>query len=167
MLSFTIVPVSGPHSPPPTAAYAMCGLGNYIYLFGGRQFLPHSSPFCNEMWCLNVTDVRNVEWEKVPTQNTPPSRWGHTLLNYNGFLILFGGSEIGATYNDVWVLDVRHHHPELDPLDREPPPPPSLRWHRVIIAEGEPTPMSRGGHSAAIMVSTHLSYLSVCCECSS
>lgn len=140
-------------APPSTAAYAMCSIGPYVYLFGGRQYLADASPFSNELWCLDVSDLDNLQWEKVGTTNPPPPRWGHTMQYYKGHLIVFGGSQIGATYNDVWVLDIRKHHPPEDALDggrriiRG-----KMAWRQVVLAETDPTPTPRGGHSAVIMV---------------
>ena len=33
----------------------------------------------------------------------PPGRWGHTVLYYEHFVFLYGGSRPGTSYGDIWV----------------------------------------------------------------
>jgi hypothetical protein len=34
---------------------------------------------------------------------TPPGRWGHTLIYYKHYIVLYGGSRPGCSFGDLWV----------------------------------------------------------------
>lgn len=148
-VKITNIPTRGLITPPPTAACAVCSVDNVVYMFGGRQYLAHDRPFSNDLWCLDMTDPSNAHWDILPTYNTPPPRWGHTLQLYNGHLILFGGSRIGLTYQDLWILDIRHRHTAAG---RASGGRQSLVWREVVFAESDRIPAPRGGHSAVVLV---------------
>lgn len=60
---------------------------------------------------LYLLDLRNNEvnpsWIIIPVQGaTPGKRYGHTLVFFKPFLIVFGGNTGTVPVNDVWVLNV-------------------------------------------------------------
>lgn len=58
---------------------------------------------------LFLLDLRNnnESWIIIPvTGPTPGKRYGHTLIFFKPFLIVFGGNTGTFPVNDVWVLNV-------------------------------------------------------------
>lgn len=57
---------------------------------------------------LFLLDLRNTEtWIIIPvTGPTPGKRYGHTMVFFKPFLIVFGGNTGTTAVNDVWVLNV-------------------------------------------------------------
>lgn len=84
--------------------------------------------------------MTSYTWEKLRPLNPPPPRWGHTMTSYGKFLFVFGGSQLGATYNDLWYLNTE----DINPDDWN-----SLQW--VHVSVGTAVPECRGGHSAILM----------------
>jgi hypothetical protein len=187
-----------PHTPPNNSAFALCGGGNssssssdYIYLYGGRilQWTPHhhlESGFTDGLWQYHRptnqwTNLHNSFLINIDshTSSIPPASWGHTTVMFEDHLFLFGGSSVGMTYNDLWMIDLRHIRSELQKrkeMEEEvesashqgmktagggrrtggahPPPRAQFisdHWKLVPLpAENRPT--ARGGHAAVLMV---------------
>ena len=60
---------------------------------------------------LYLLDLRNNEtnpsWIIIPTQGpSPGKRYGHTLILFKPFLIIFGGNTGTVPVNDVWIMNV-------------------------------------------------------------
>lgn len=85
---------------PARVNHASASVGNYIYSFGGycEQLsfyeLKHSTPI--DVYQLNTITLK---WKKRPIPNneseqfalTPYFRYGHTCVNYQDFVYLWGG----------------------------------------------------------------------------
>lgn len=88
-------------------AMAFHGQESTIYIFGGSKVLfgnkPQSDNILNDTWRL-----KNDEWSKVETKDSPPPRAESTMVydEFTGKLVLFGGYVIrGKNYvklNDTW-----------------------------------------------------------------
>lgn len=122
---------------------------NTIYLFGG---LGSDNNFLGDLWCFHAGSRSQARWELLRTVrregdtlpeveggdvSIPASRWGHTMVEHQGALYMFGGSSPGRAYTGLWRLDtsVRPCVWTLLPCEGKKPPP-------------------RGGHSATVVRDT-------------
>ena len=56
-------------------------------------------------WIKN--NENNPHWIIIPTQGASPGkRYGHTIVFFKPFLIIFGGNTGTIPVNDVWILNV-------------------------------------------------------------
>ncbi|KAI4861493.1 galactose oxidase [Hypoxylon rubiginosum] len=107
-------------SPSPRRAHTACLYKNGIYMFGGGDGVRA----LNDIWRLDVTDVHKMSWKLVsgpssgsgsngstPTKDVgrPKARGYHTANMVGSKLIIYGGSDGGECFNDVWVYDVDAH----------------------------------------------------------
>jgi N-acetylneuraminic acid mutarotase len=126
-------------------AHTACLYRNGIYVFGGGDGVRA----LNDVWRLDVSDVSKMTWKLIsaPTTSPPPTidkdgnetkvvdtkpkaRGYHTANMVGSKLIIFGGSDGGECFRDVWVFDVE-----------------SLVWKAVNIAVSYP----RLSHTATIV----------------
>lgn len=123
---------------------------NDIYLFGG---LGQSDDFLSDLWCFHAGARGQCRWERLRTVREPEDagqevggggpgaipagRWGHTMVEHQGVLYMFGGTSPGQAYTGLWRLD-----PSVRPC----------RWS-LLAQEGEQPP-ARGGHSATVVGDT-------------
>ncbi|KAK8103830.1 galactose oxidase [Apiospora kogelbergensis] len=101
----------------PRRAHTACLYKNGIYVFGGGDGVRA----LNDIWRLDVSDVTKMSWKLVssPTSsspnsttardNRPKARGYHTANMVGSKLIIYGGSDGGECFNDVWVYDVDTH----------------------------------------------------------
>jgi hypothetical protein len=173
-----------PITPPNNSAYSMSGdnFGN-LYLFGGRvhewRHDQLESSFTNGLWQYHrpTNQWTNLHSSFLITQEriSPPATWGHTTVIYEDILFLFGGSSTGMTFNDLWMIDLRHIRSEMQRRQSEvtdsdtitavgrglgglaarPSAFISDHW-KLISLPVENRPIARGGHAAVLMVSTSL-----------
>jgi hypothetical protein len=146
-----------PLTPPNNCAYAMAGdQYSNVYLFGGRILhMDHhqvESNFTNELWRYHFP---TNQWTNLNSyldpHGLPSGCWGHTIVIYQNILFLFGGSCIGETFNDLWMIDIRFISAEVDRI-LQPNRQITNHWKRIPLpAENRPRP--RGGHGAVLMVS--------------
>jgi hypothetical protein len=99
-------------------AHTACLYRNGIYVFGGGDGIRA----LNDVWRLDVSDVNKMSWKLIssPTPPTPEkdekesksvdpkpkARGYHTANMVGSKLIIFGGSDGGECFRDVWVFDV-------------------------------------------------------------
>ncbi|KAK7984910.1 kelch domain-containing protein [Apiospora saccharicola] len=107
----------GDKAPSPRRAHTACLYKNGIYVFGGGDGVRA----LNDIWRLDVSDVAKMSWKLVsspttssPTStaardNRPKARGYHTANMVGSKLIIYGGSDGGECFNDVWVYDVDTH----------------------------------------------------------
>ncbi|TKW58404.1 Host cell factor 1 [Colletotrichum tanaceti] len=96
-------------------AHTACLYKNGIYIFGGGDGVRA----LNDVWRLDVSDMNKMSWKLVsgPERAPPPGvretrpkpRGYHTANMVGSKLIIFGGSDGGECFNDVWVYDVDAH----------------------------------------------------------
>mmetsp|Transcript_9414 Transcript_9414/g.17615 ORF Transcript_9414/g.17615 Transcript_9414/m.17615 type:complete len:506 (+) Transcript_9414:52-1569(+) len=136
---------------------AMCMFGKNVFCFGGRD--SHGT-FLNSLLCLSTdsgvwTEVHPCVGASRAGESRwyPPKRWGHTIIEWNGLMILFGGGEYGQTYNDLWVLDLTSL--QLDNTSGEWTM--HHGWKRINTyildadAEARRQPLGRSGHACLVM----------------
>lgn len=103
--------IIGDRMPSKRRAHTACLYKNGIYVFGGGDGVRA----LNDIWRLDVTDVNKMSWRLVSSPDKvapgikdvrPKARGYHTANMVGGKLIIFGGSDGGECFEDVWVYDV-------------------------------------------------------------
>lgn len=129
--------IVGDHTPSKRRAHTACLYKNGIYVFGGGDGVRA----LNDVWRLDVSDTSKMSWKMicgpedagtaaVREGHRPKARGYHTANMVGGKLIIFGGSDGGECFNDVWVYDVE-----------------SRQWKAVSI----PVTYRRLSHTATIV----------------
>ncbi|KAI1811761.1 galactose oxidase [Poronia punctata] len=106
--------IVGDQIPSPRRAHTACLYKNGIYVFGGGDGVRA----LNDIWRLDVSDPNKMSWrlvsspDKSPTGDAgvgvtkPKARGYHTANIVGSKLIIYGGSDGGECFNDVWVYDI-------------------------------------------------------------
>ncbi|KAL1841966.1 hypothetical protein VTJ49DRAFT_6289 [Mycothermus thermophilus] len=127
--------ILGDMAPSRRRAHTACLYKNGIYVFGGGDGVRA----LNDIWRLDVSDVNKMSWKLIsdpsgtssssaagaaaaaaagsrsPAIGTdkstayPKARGYHTANMVGSKLIIYGGSDGGECFNDVWVYDVETH----------------------------------------------------------
>ncbi|OAQ66961.1 galactose oxidase, central domain-containing protein [Pochonia chlamydosporia 170] len=107
--------IVGDKVPSKRRAHTACLYKNGIYVFGGGDGVRA----LNDIWRLDVSDPTKMSWklisgpEKSSSSSTkdyrPKARGYHTANMVGSKLIIFGGSDGGECFDDVWVYDVETH----------------------------------------------------------
>ncbi|KAI1501151.1 hypothetical protein F5X99DRAFT_383516 [Biscogniauxia marginata] len=116
--------IVGERVPSARRAHTACLYKNGIYVFGGGDGVRA----LNDIWRLDVSDVNKMSWKLVSGSsssdtgskdsrsssssggsNKPKARGYHTANMVGSKLIVYGGSDGGECFNDVWVYDVDTH----------------------------------------------------------
>lgn len=89
----------------------------------------------DELFKLSFKNPEEASWSILPViGNTPGRRYGHVLVVYRQFVIVFGGNTGSeAVNNDLWILD----------LSKTP-----LMWNKLEVQGAVPAP--RIYHSASL-----------------
>ena len=130
--------ILGDAVPSKRRAHTACLYKNGVYVFGGGDGIRA----LNDIWRLDVGDVNKMSWKLISESTdpdvapspgkelVPKARGYHTANMVGSKLIIFGGSDGGECFNDVWVYDVEKH-----------------AWKRVSI----PSAHRRLSHTATIV----------------
>lgn len=102
--------IIGDRVPSKRRAHTACLYKNGIYVFGGGDGIRA----LNDIWRLDVSDMNKMSWRIVSSGGEksssgdlkPKARGYHTANMVGGKLIIFGGSDGGECFDDVWVYDV-------------------------------------------------------------
>ncbi|PKS08215.1 hypothetical protein jhhlp_005157 [Lomentospora prolificans] len=107
--------IVGDKVPSKRRAHTACLYKNGIYIFGGGDGVRA----LNDIWRLDVSDMTKMSWKLISSPDKPSNNGGrdlrpkargyHTANMVGGKLIIFGGSDGGECFNDVWVYDVEKH----------------------------------------------------------
>lgn len=105
--------IVGDKLPSKRRAHTACLYKNGIYIFGGGDGVRA----LNDVWRLDVSDMTKMSWKLIsaPEKNQagkdyrPKARGYHTANMVGSKLIIFGGSDGGECFDDVWVYDVDEH----------------------------------------------------------
>jgi len=100
---------AGDRYPSKRRAHTACLYRNGIYVFGGGDGVRA----LNDVWRLDVADTNKLSWKLIspPTspaledKTKPKARGYHTANMVGSKLIIFGGSDGGECFRDVWVFD--------------------------------------------------------------
>lgn len=103
-----------PH-PSKRRAHTACLYKNGIYVFGGGDGVKA----LNDVWRLDVSDTSKMSWKLISPatssdeksgrdlpDNKPKARGYHTANMVGSKLIIFGGSDGGECFKDIWIFDV-------------------------------------------------------------
>ncbi len=114
-----------------------------LYLILGLIFLVFSFP--GSLWA--------DEWQELFPTTKPSARYGHTMVELNGNLYVFGGSE-QVTGSDVMQSDVENHRASGQPMPMGAPmndlwkyDPTQNSWNQLTPSS---SPRARQSHSAAV-----------------
>ncbi|KAH7196758.1 uncharacterized protein B0J16DRAFT_326587 [Fusarium flagelliforme] len=103
--------IIGEKMPSKRRAHTACLYKNGLYIFGGGDGVRA----LNDIWRLDVADVNKMSWRLVSSSDKaspgtkdyrPKARGYHTANMVGSKLIIFGGSDGGECFDDVWVYDV-------------------------------------------------------------
>ncbi|KAK2594791.1 hypothetical protein QQS21_007478 [Conoideocrella luteorostrata] len=106
--------IHGDRIPSKRRAHTACLYKNGIYVFGGGDGVRA----LNEIWRLDVSDVTKMSWKLISgpekagssgKETRPKARGYHTANMVGSKLIIFGGSDGGECFDDVWVYDIETH----------------------------------------------------------
>lgn len=104
--------VIGDRVPSKRRAHTACLYKNGLYVFGGGDGVRA----LNDIWRLDVSDANKMSWklisgpEKGGSQGPRPKARGYHTANMVGSkLIIYGGSDGGECFDDVWVFDVEEN----------------------------------------------------------
>lgn len=97
---------AGDRYPSQRRAHTACLWRNGIYVFGGGDGVRA----LNDVWRLDVADTAKMSWKLVSAPSSgegkPKARGYHTANMVGSKLIIFGGSDGGECFRDVWIFDV-------------------------------------------------------------
>ncbi|CAG8980470.1 hypothetical protein HYALB_00012382 [Hymenoscyphus albidus] len=102
--------IGGERQPSKRRAHTACLYRNGIYVFGGGDGVRA----LNDVWRLDVADTNKMSWKLISAPSSgsiedktkPKARGYHTANMVGSKLIIFGGSDGGECFRDVWVFDV-------------------------------------------------------------
>jgi hypothetical protein len=102
--------IGGDRQPSKRRAHTACLYRNGIYVFGGGDGVRA----LNDVWRLDVADTNKMSWKLISAPSSgsmedktkPSARGYHTANMVGSKLIIFGGSDGGECFRDVWVFDV-------------------------------------------------------------
>lgn len=110
--------IMGDKVPSKRRAHTACLYKNGIYVFGGGDGVRA----LNDIWRLDVSDMSKMSWKLISGPSSvdgrspvtgkdlrPKARGYHTANMVGSKLIIYGGSDGGECFNDVWVYDVETH----------------------------------------------------------
>lgn len=111
--------ILGDKVPSKRRAHTACLYKNGVYVFGGGDGVRA----LNDIWRLDVSDMTKMSWKLISApspsadgrspvngkDSRPKARGYHTANMVGGKLIIYGGSDGGECFNDVWVYDVETH----------------------------------------------------------
>eukprot|EP00397_Hematodinium_sp_SG-2012_P001957 GEMP01001962.1.p1 GENE.GEMP01001962.1~~GEMP01001962.1.p1 ORF type:complete len:795 (+),score=125.88 GEMP01001962.1:297-2681(+) len=114
---------------------AACVESNQLVVYGGATGGGQLSS--DELYLL---DLEQSVWMAVPVQGiTPGRRYGHSMIFFKPYLILFGGNTGSKTENDVWTLNAELSPFSWSQVNVNGPKPPSPRvYHSADVCETGP-----------------------------
>ncbi len=103
---------------------------NFIFIAGGLA--------SDELFLLELKPgINGAEWEWVMVQvekgPTPGKRYGHSLVYYKPFFILFGGNLNNEVANDVWIFNSEQRPLQWVKLDIKGELPQPRIYHSAVV----------------------------------
>jgi hypothetical protein len=90
------------------------------------------------LWVLNL---ETGGWQALEVPNGPSPRYNHTAAWIPGKgMIIFGGRDGSAAFNDMWLLTLQEAVPETAAPTTEPAAAPAEPTATPAAAPAEPTP---------------------------
>ncbi|KAG5987259.1 hypothetical protein E4U43_005166 [Claviceps pusilla] len=108
--------IVGDKVPSKRRAHTACLYKMGIYVFGGGDGVRA----LNDIWRLDVSDSTKMSWRLISApvkassssdkkETCPKARGYHTANMVGSKLIIFGGSDGGECFDDVWIYDIDKH----------------------------------------------------------
>ena len=126
--------------PPARAAHSACALDeNHLAIFGGTCLAGELAK--DDLYVLELSTEKNSSiWYKVPNNGPGPGkRYGHVIIYYEPYLLIFGGNLGNGLTNKV-------HFTTIDPNDYTKP----VKWNVLNVLDKSPIPPPRIYHACAI-----------------
>ena len=114
------------YEPLPRVLHAAVAVDNKLHMWGGWTGPKENSQELAQK--LEVFDISTELWEQKPTHGTPsPGLWSTAYAVVGSCLFVFGGSDGGSCYNNLFKLDlctfqwkqVRVSNPSSGPQKKE------------------------------------------------
>lgn len=106
--SYKFYNVASGNLPGPRAAHgAVCVDKNKLIIFGGAS--KSGLLASNELYQLNVEDELQSSWSILTCkkENRPSKRYGHVMLYFKPYIIIFGGNmKNNIPNNDLWIANI-------------------------------------------------------------
>ena len=126
--------------PPARAAHSACALDEtHLAIFGGTCLAGELAK--DDLYVLELSTEKNSSiWYKVPNNGPGPGkRYGHVIIYYEPYLLIFGGNLGNGLTNKV-------HFTTIDPNDYTKP----VKWNVLNVLDKSPIPPPRIYHACAI-----------------
>ena len=126
--------------PPARAAHSACALkGNHLAIFGGTYLAGTLAP--DDLYVLEVSTEKNRSiWYKVPNKGPGPGkRYGHVIIYYEPYLLIFGGN-LGKGLTNKVVFTTLNEDDFTKPI----------KWEELKVLDNSPIPSPRIYHASAI-----------------
>ena len=126
--------------PPARAAHSACALkGNHLAIFGGTYLAGALAP--DDLYVLEVSTEKNRSiWYKVPNKGPGPGkRYGHVIIYYEPYLLIFGGN-LGKGLTNKVVFTTLNEDDLTKPI----------KWEELKVLDNSPIPSPRIYHASAI-----------------
>ena len=126
--------------PPARAAHSACALkGNHLAIFGGTYLAGTLAP--DDLYVLEVSTEKNRSiWYKVPNKGPGPGkRYGHVIIYYEPYLLIFGGN-LGKGLTNKVVFTTLNEDDLTKPI----------KWEELKVLDNSPIPSPRIYHASAI-----------------
>lgn len=120
--------------PSPRAAHSSCCVNvNQMVIYGGATGSGGLAP--EELYLLDLKNGENqAEWIVVPVKGVSPGRrYGHSLVFFKPYLILFGGNFGNEAVNDVWIFNSESQPLTWQKLDIQGEFPPTRVYHSAAV----------------------------------
>jgi dynein heavy chain len=97
---------ANPHVPTPRGAHSAAIIGDYVYVFGGYGGVGYQRRDLNDVRRFHLPTMAWVRTDQHSFVGTPPEpRSGHTGVASGSLLMVFGGWNGNAQFNDLFLLD--------------------------------------------------------------
>jgi N-acetylneuraminic acid mutarotase len=120
---------------PKRVNHAACAVDEIVYSFGGYctgEEYHYKRPIDVHQLNTNTLQWTLVKYQEDPISDTVPfQRYGHTVVSYNGIIVLWGGRNDEGACNLIYMFDAH-----------------SKKWYQPDVHGLKPA--SRDGHSATI-----------------
>lgn len=126
--------------PPPRAAHSSCAINeNHLAIFGGAGVGGELVP--DDLYVLQLSlEQNNCIWHKIPCEDQGPGkRYGHVIVYYKPYLLIFGGNLGNCLTNNVHYTQINENNISLP-----------IKWNILKTTENSPLPPPRIYHACSI-----------------
>lgn len=120
-------------TPLPRAAHAATAVqANQMVVFGGAQ--SHGNLVDNDLYLLKLSsNEAQGKWVLVPVEGQKPgARYGHVMVFFKPFIVVFGGNITNEPNNEAWCLSIEKSPFSWSKLEFKESPSPRV-YHAATI----------------------------------